>query len=264
MTIFDTPADDYDRFMGRYLPSLAPAFVEAAGIAKGMRVLDVGCGPGGLTHELAQRFGADNVAAVDPAPQFVRACASRNPGVDVREGAAEDLPWADNEFDAVLSSLAIGFMTDADRGLREMARVTRAGGRVAVCMWDIVTGGMTMLETFWAAVRHIDPGAAGESGMAGTGQGDIAERMRRVGVTDVVDGHIDAHADYTDFGEFWEPFTLGVGPAGRYLHSLPLDRRDRVRAACRESLPDGPFRMNARAWMAWGTTISGPVVDRRE
>lgn len=254
MTLFVAPAGDYDRFMGRYLPSLAPAFADAAGITFGMRVLDVGCGPGGLTRELAARVGADNVAAIDPAPQFVAACASRNPGVDVREGVAERLPWADDEFDAALGCLVIGFMTDPDRGLREMARVTRPGGRVAACAWDVETGGMTMLATFWAAVRRVEPAATGEAGMAGTEHGDIAERMRRVGVIGVVDGHLDAHADYTGFDEFWEPFTLGVGPAGRYLRSLPPDRQARVRAACRESLPDGPFRMDARAWMALGTT----------
>ena len=52
-----------------------------------MRVLDVGCGPGGLTHELVARAGAEHVAAIDPAPQFAEACRERHPGADVRVGA---------------------------------------------------------------------------------------------------------------------------------------------------------------------------------
>src|SRR5215210_7122829 len=113
---FTAAAEHYDRFMGRYTTTLAPALCDAAGIQAGTGVLDVGCGPGGLTSELAARVAAENVAAVDPAPQFVAACRERNPGADVREGAAEALPWADHEFDATLSSLVIGFMRDPDAG----------------------------------------------------------------------------------------------------------------------------------------------------
>src|SRR3712207_6294336 len=86
---FVVPAAGYDRLMGRYLPTLAPAFADAAGVTADMRVLDVGCGPGGLTQELVTRVGACSVAAIDPSPPFVRACRDRNPGADVREGVAE-------------------------------------------------------------------------------------------------------------------------------------------------------------------------------
>lgn len=250
---FAAPAEHYDRFMGRYAPTLAAALADAAGVTGGMRVLDVGCGPGGLTRELVARVGAANVAAVDPAPQFAEACRERNPGADVRVGAAEELPWADGEFDAALASLVVGFMRDPEQGVREMARVTRPGGTVAACMWDIATGGMTMLATFWAAVREVEPGATGERRMAGTAEGDIADRFRRAGLRDVVDGALAARADYAGFDDFWEPFMLAVGPAGQYLRSLPADRQERVREACRAALPDGPFSLDARAWYARGT-----------
>lgn len=135
--------------MGRYALTLATALVDTAGVTSGMRVLDVGCGPGGLTQELVRRVGAGNVAAIDPAPQFTTACRDRLPGVDVRDGVAEKLPWANGAFDATLSSLVLGFMSDPDQGVREMARVTRPGGTVAACMWDTTAGGMTMLRIFW-------------------------------------------------------------------------------------------------------------------
>lgn len=250
---FSAPAEHYDRFMGRYAPTLAAALADAAGVTSGMRVVDVGCGPGGLTHELVGRVGAARVAAIDPAPQFTAACRDRNPGADVREGVAEELPWPDGEFDAALSSLVLGFMRDPDKGVREMARVTRPGGTVAACMWDTAAGGMTMLRVFWTAVRRLDPGVEGERRMAGTAEGDIAERFERVGLEDVVGGALIARAEYADFDDFWEPFTLAVGPAGQYVRSLSDDRRSSVREACRAELPDGPFTLDARAWCARGT-----------
>ena len=250
---FAGAASFYDRFMGRYTPSLAVALADAAGVSDGMRVLDVGCGPGGLTRELATRAGAENVAAIDPAEQFAAACRDRNPGADVREGVAEELPWPDDEFDAALSSLVIGFMRDPDQGVREMARVTRPGGTLAVCMWDIATGGMTMLRMFWDAVRQIVPRAEGEGRMAGTAEGDIAERFNRAGLDDVVAGALVAHADYASFEDFWEPFTFAVGPAGQYLNSMPDEQRDAVRETLRAQLPGGSFTLEARAWYARGT-----------
>jgi SAM-dependent methyltransferase len=254
---FAAPAEHYDRFMGRYAPTLTAALADVADVRPAARVLDVGCGPGGLVSELAARVGVENVAAIDPAPQFVRACRERNPGADVREGVAEALPWADGEFDAALSALVIGFMRDPDAGVAEMARVTRSGGTVAACMWDIATGGMTMLRTFWTAVRSIDAGAQGERTMAGTAEGDIAERFERAGLEQVAGGALTAHAEYAGFDDFWEPFTLGVGPAGQHLRSLSDEQQTAVREACRAALPDGgPFSLDARAWYARGTVAA--------
>jgi SAM-dependent methyltransferase len=245
-------AAHYDRFMGRYTPTLAVALADAAGVTSGMRVVDVGCGPGGLAAELAARVGAENVAAIDPAPQFAAACRERIPGADVREGVAEELPWSDGAFDAALSSLVIGFMRDADRGVSEMARITRPGGTAAACMWDIAGGGMTMLRYFWEAVREVDPDAEGERQMAGTREGDIADRMARAGLGDVVSGVLTASADYSDFEDFWGPLTFGVGPAGQHLRSLTDEQQAGVREALRARLPEGSFTLDARAWYACG------------
>jgi ubiquinone/menaquinone biosynthesis C-methylase UbiE len=251
---FTAAADKYDRFMGRYTRTLAPALADAAGITGGMRVLDVGCGPGGLTDVLAERLGAENVAAIDPASQFATACAERHPGADVRVGVAEELPWADGAFDAALACLVVAFMQDADHGIREMARVTRPGGTVAACMWDIPGGGMTMLSTFWRVARALDPSATGEQARAGVTEGDLGERFRRAGrLDDVEEGVLEAHADYTGFDDFWEPFTFAVGPAGQYLAAQAPEMQERLREACRDALPEGPFSLTARAWYARGT-----------
>jgi len=252
---FTAPAEHYDRFMGRYVPPLAVALADAAGVEAGMRALDVGCGPGGLTGELAARVGADHVAAVDPAEQFAAACRERNPGADVRVAAAEELPFADDAFDAALSSLVVAFMRDAPAGVGEMARVTKPGGVVAACMWDLPGGGMTMLATFWRAARAVDPNVKGEEARVGVRDGEIAELLRGAALADVQAGTLTTSAHYDDFEDFWEPFTLAVSPAGHYLAKLGDEQREAVRADCRRQLgePDGPFSLDARAWFARGT-----------
>src|SRR5262245_8501390 len=114
---FDVAADAYDRFMGRYSIPLAPAFADFAGVGSGERVVDVGCGPGALTTELARRLGPTSVSAVAPSVQFVDAIRQRQPDVDVRTAPAEDLPFDDAAFDAALAQLVVHFMPDPVAGL---------------------------------------------------------------------------------------------------------------------------------------------------
>jgi SAM-dependent methyltransferase len=248
---FAVAADAYDRFMGRYSALLAPPFADFAGVASGQRVLDVGCGPGALTSELVERVGASRVAAADPSEQFVAAARERHPGVDVRQAAAEELPFADGEFDAALAQLVVHFMADPVRGLAEMARVTRAGGVVAACVWDHV-GEQTPLAPFWQAVHELDPDAEDESELAGGREGHLAELFVEAGLGEVEETALPVGVEHATFEEWWEPFTLGVGPAGSYLTALDAAQQIEMRERCRQRLPDAPFTLPARAWAARG------------
>jgi ubiquinone/menaquinone biosynthesis C-methylase UbiE len=151
---FNVSADAYLRFMGRYSEPLAAQFADLAGIRAGQRLLDVGCGPGALTAELAGRAGPEAVSAVEPSGSFVAAARERLPGVDIRQAAAEQLPFGDAAFDAALAQLVVHFMADPVAGLREMGRVTRPGGVVAACVWDHA-GGRGPLSAFWRCANSI-------------------------------------------------------------------------------------------------------------
>ena len=248
---FAVGADAYDRFMGRYSVPLAPRFAEFAGVAPGQRGLDVGCGTGALPGELVGRLGSGSVSAVDPSESFVAAMRDRHASVDVRQAAAEDLPYENGSFDAALAQLVVHFMADPVAGLREMARVTRPGSGVAACVWDHAGGG-SPLSGFWTAAHELDPEVEDESQLAGAREGHLAELFGAAGLRDVEEAVLAVDVEHPSFEDWWEPFTLGVGPAGAYVRRLDASQRDRLRDRCREALPPAPFVVSARAWAARG------------
>jgi SAM-dependent methyltransferase len=236
--------------MGRYSMPLSPRFADFADI-EGAPVLDVGCGPGALTSVLVERHGAAAVAAVDPSEPFVAAARERHPGADVRLAPAEDLPFDDGTFAASLAQLVIHFMGDPVAGLREMARVTRPGGVVAACVWDLA-GADNPLGVLWEAARQLDPDVVDESELAGARKGHLVELFRAAGLSNIEDGSISVDVSHVSFEEWWRPFTLGVGPAGAYVTRLDGPAREALRERCRALLPIAPFTIHARAWTARG------------
>jgi SAM-dependent methyltransferase len=254
---FRIAADLYDRFVGRYSPALPRELIAAAGVEPGQLALDVGCGPGGLATELAALLGAENVAAVDPSEPFVEACRARVPGADVRLGQAERLPFADAEFDVVLSQLVVNFMSDAQAGVGEMRRVTRSGGTVASCVWDYA-GEMMLLRHFWDAAVAVDPEGAGPLdeavSMRWCSPGELRALWEGADLADIATGALVVAADYEGFDDLWAPLVGGVGPAGAYCASLDPERQDELRAELHRRLgaPDGPFELTARAWFVRG------------
>jgi len=252
---FDVAAEAYDQFMGRWSRPLASQLADLAGVSAGVsaghRVLDVGCGPGALTTELVARLGPAAVAGVDPSAPFVAAARARHPGVDVRQAAAEQLPFPHRTFDAALAQLVVHFMSDPVAGLGEMARVTRPGGVVAACVWDYA-GGHGPLGPFWLAAHELDAGVEDESRLAGTREGHLAELLAAAGLREVQQAALPVSRDYPRFDDWWEPFTHGVGPAGSYLARLDASQQVALRERCRSMLPDGPFTITARAWAARG------------
>lgn len=251
---FDVSGDAYDRFMGRYSVPLAPAFADFARVGPGQRVLDVGCGSGVLTEELARRVGAEQVSGIDPSP-LLEACAKRVPGAGLKQGSAESLPWRNDSFDAALAQLVIHFMEDPAVGVGEMARVTRPGGVVAACSWDF-GGGMEILRVYWEAARELDHDLSDERAFGKLEELDAL--FRELGFEDVQAGPLEVSTEYEDFDELWGSFLLGVGPAGRYVVSLPPERQDALREEYRRRLgdPTGSIALSARAWAARGRVAS--------
>jgi ubiquinone/menaquinone biosynthesis C-methylase UbiE len=131
-------AEIYDEF---FVPALfaewAPRVAEAARLAPGQLVLDVACGTGVLAIEAARRVAPSGaVTGLDRNDGMLAVARRKAPGVDWRTGRAEALPFAGGAFDAVVSQFGLMFFEDRVAALREMARVTQPGGRIAVAVWN--------------------------------------------------------------------------------------------------------------------------------
>ncbi len=251
---FLTSGDAYDAFMGRYSRPLAHAFADVAGVEAGQSVLDVGCGPGSLTGVLVDRLGAGSVSALDPSPPFVAECATRHPGVDVRSGRAEAIPFEDASFDSVLAQLVLHFVTDPARAAAELRRVVRPGGIAAACVWDFAQG-MEMLRHFWDAALTVDSDAPDEAQAMRFGRaGELVELLEAAGFHEVTETTLEVASTYGEFEELWSGFLAGIGPAGSFCVSLSDEQRSAVREELfrRIGAPTGPFTLAATARCAHG------------
>ena len=130
-------AEVYDRFFVPALFEQWPTRVaDAAGIAPGNRVLDVACGTGVLARSVADRVGpTGSVIGLDVNENMLSVARTKAPEIDWRTGNAEELPFNSKEFDVVVCQFALMFFRDRVAALREMARVLKPNGRLALAVW---------------------------------------------------------------------------------------------------------------------------------
>lgn len=126
-------ADKYDSTFTTSTRQFIPFLLDAARVAEKMSVLDVGCGPGYISCAVAGRRA--NPIGLDFSGEMVAIARQKFPGIDFREGNAQNLPFADFTFDRVLASFALLHLPDPERGCAEACRVLKPGGRFAFTTW---------------------------------------------------------------------------------------------------------------------------------
>lgn len=119
------------------------AYLDLLGIEPGDRVLEAGCGSGVVLRDIARRVGAGRAVGVDPNPYFLRIArelaesAGLAEWIELRQGDVRALPAEDGEFDLALAVTVLSHVPDGERGIPELVRATRAGGRVGVFDRDV-------------------------------------------------------------------------------------------------------------------------------
>jgi len=126
-----------------FVPALFGQWVgllaDAVRLDAGQRALDVGCGTGVLAREIAIRVGQPGlVSGLDPNQGMLSVARESAPGIDWKEGEAENIPFPDETFDAVLSQFGLMFFPNRHQSVQEMLRVVKPSGRLAVAVWNSI------------------------------------------------------------------------------------------------------------------------------
>ena len=197
----------YDAVAADYLPAAA-TLVARAGVTPDDAVLDVACGSGNVALT-AWREGA-RVTGLDLTPAMLElarenASIMGAAGVDWRTGEATSLPFEDDAFDVSLLCFGPEVLGDGEAAFREMARVTRSGGRVATAAWS------PAVETIFAVPASY---LAEPPRLADFSWGD-AERV--AGRLEGVFEHVDTERGelvlpHLSPAHFWQHLTANAGP----------------------------------------------------
>jgi len=254
-----TAGDRYDAYVGRWSRLVAREFIEWLRLPARLRWLDVGCGTGALTETILARAAPAEVMGVDPSEEFVFAASDRVQDKCVRFqiGEARALPLEDIRFDVVVSGLVLNFVPAPATAIAEMRRVVRAGGTVALYVWDYA-GEMQMMRHFWNAAVALDPSARaldeGERFPICKPEHLVA-LFKDCGIRKPECTILDVPTVFRNFDDLWSPFLGGQGPAPTYWGTLSEDRQARLREHVRARLPiakDGSIHLIARAFAVRG------------
>ena len=245
---------------------LTRALIEHAEIREGQSVLDVAGGPGEPSLTIAETVGpTGSVTCTDAVAEMVataRAEAERRGLSNVRfqQCSADDLPFPDNSFDAVVSRLGVMLFPDPLAALREMLRVTKPGGRLACIVWH-----KSELNPFCYAVTNImdqhvkskpeDPDAPGAFRFAEPGK--LAKVMTQASVVDVKEEILKFEiAAPVSAREFWAMRSQMSDTLRAKLNQLPEDERSRIADEIEQSVqqffPQNQMKFPAQMIVASG------------
>ncbi|WCK05466.1 class I SAM-dependent methyltransferase [Agrobacterium tumefaciens] len=250
------------------------AAIEAAAPATGERVLDVGCGAGATSLDLAGRVGAGgHVLGVDISEPLIERARSLAPQdtpalFQVADASSMELP--EGAFDILFSRFGVMFFDDPTGAFAHMRRALKPGGRVAFVCWrsmaenDWVRLPMGAMKGILQPTAPPDPEAPGPFSFGD--QGRVTHILTEAGFTDVALSPFDASLPFGK-GETRDAaldnavkMTLEVGPLARALADQPDDIRARASAAVRAAFADRPGERSVMIdGAAWIVTARNPA-----
>jgi len=160
---FQISPETAEAYEAQFVPALfadwASHTVAAGDINKGTRVLDVACGTGIVARTAADQIGTGTITAVDANQAMLDVARRVRPEIDWQHGVVDDLPFADDAFDAVLCQMAMMFFPDRANAIAQMARVTATNGRVVLCVPSSLDRQPAYAPFVDMVVRHAGPEA---------------------------------------------------------------------------------------------------------
>lgn len=243
----------YERYMGRWSRQVALHYLDWLAAPRDAAWLDLGCGTGALTQTILARCDPRSVVAIDQSDSFVAHAGAATPDSRARfeVGDARKLPLPDASVDVAASALVLNFVPDRIAALKELSRVVRPGGLISFYVWDYPGGGIGFIRAFWRAAVELDAKAAdlGEGTRFPFCTPDgLTALCAEAGWPAVTVIPIEIETRFASFADYWEPFTLGAGPAPGYCAGLPEEHRARLKAKLQDQLGEGPIAFTARAW----------------
>ncbi len=247
----------YERMIGTWSRLVGDRFIDWIAPAKGSRWVDVGCGNGAFTEEIVQRCAPKEVRGVDPSEGQLafartRPCAHL---AQFQQGDAMKLPFQDNNFDIAVMALVLFFVPEPQKGVAEMARVTKPGGLVAAYAWDMLGGGFPQ-EPIFAELRAMGHEVKGPPRPEASQMSTMQEMWKNAGITDIETRVIRAERSYPNFDDYWS--TLKGSPSmkvstGKMSREQSEELKDRVRRRL-PAASDGSLTLTA-----WANAVKGRV-----
>jgi SAM-dependent methyltransferase len=249
----------YERFMGRWSKLTGQLFVDWLEIPPQQRWLDVGCGTGAFTEVILSRCNPKSVVAFDPSERQLAYAFSRahDNRVTFRRGDAMEIEAEDDQFDVAASALVLNFLPDQGKAVREMSRVVRAGGTVAVYVWDFA-GRRNITQHLTEAIASIAPdaerAARGAQQAGTTTPAALMSLFPSAGLEAVEAKSLDITAEFEDFDDYWESNATLISPIsviGTAGASLSGDQILLLKQILKDRLPkasSGKISFGAGAW----------------
>ena len=224
-------AESYGLLTGRITARLVEPLLDAAGVAGGMEVLDVGTGPGYAARGAAERGAV--ATGVDIAEQMVALARSRD-GVRFLRADADELPFPDRSFDALVGNLVVNHLPSPERALREFVRVLRREGAVALSTWDLPARNRflgILLDALHACGVADHPLAGSPDPFRLAADDEFRRLLLGAGLGEVEIVSVAVRHQVADADELWNGLLGGSVRSAGLVMRQPPETRERIRTA---------------------------------
>ncbi len=253
---WERSAANYQDLFGAITVQAIGPMLDAVNIRAGIKLLDVACGPGALTAEAAGRGAA--ACGLDFSAAMVADARKRNPEIEFRQGDAEDLPFEDGSFDAVVCNCGLLHFPHPDRAIAEAHRVLAPGGRYAFTVWSPPERSTFFQVVMEAIKAHADPNAplpAGPPMFQLAGAAESKRALESAGFVEPETAEIPSALRCSDPGHVLDVIYKSIVRTRALLEAQTPEAKEKTDAAILEGAKkrekDGEIELTIPAAMAW-------------